>query len=405
MRTDIHAPSSIIPSDYQYVAVWTMNIQGLGDAQFILREREIIREHMARTKGEYAHVETSGSCQVCGNVQAIYLALFYHEKSNTYLRVGFDCEAKLGMSGDERAFNLFRRQVQDAREAQAGKRKAIAILGDNGHSAAWDIYSEEYPRHLDGCPVKGRNQFGDDNGVDYPCALCEGICRNRNHGTPGCTCEFDQRIRNYDRYEERTIRDIVGKLVKYGSISPKSMDYIGTLLGKITNRPIIDAQRKAEAEAAGPVPTGRVLVTGIVLALKEVERQAFYYGDDGLTTKVLIKLENGSKVWGTRFANIDKGQTVTFKATIEASKDDLKFGFFKRPALPKRELSKVEKKAKTKLNRILRTIPVATAAAEFGYWNAFYDTRDTLYKLIAEIETGEKPVSVTSNGVDTTITF
>lgn len=91
MRTDIHTPSQIIPSDYNEIAVWTMNIHGIGDAQFLLQERETIRRHMASTGGTYAHVDTTGSCQVCGNVQAIYLVLFYHEKSNTYIRVGMDC--------------------------------------------------------------------------------------------------------------------------------------------------------------------------------------------------------------------------------------------------------------------------------------------------------------------------
>jgi len=54
-RNDIHRPSEIIPSDYQYVAVWTMNIQGMGDAEFIRREREIVKAHMERTGGKLVH--------------------------------------------------------------------------------------------------------------------------------------------------------------------------------------------------------------------------------------------------------------------------------------------------------------------------------------------------------------
>src|SRR5579863_9831321 len=204
MRTDTHRPSEIIPSDYQYVAVWTMNIQGFGDAQFILQERETIRRHMERTAGTYAHVETSGSCQVCGNVQAIYLALFYHEKTNTYIRVGVNCAQKLEMSLDEAAMNMFRRHLADAHEAQAGKRKAIAILSDSKLIGAWEVYDAPFPTHSTDCKAAGIDAFGDDNGAHFE-----------------CTCDRDARYKEYERWEERTIRDIVGKLVKYGNLSEK----------------------------------------------------------------------------------------------------------------------------------------------------------------------------------------
>lgn len=341
-RTDIHRPSSIIPEDYQYVGVWTMNIQGIGDAQFILREREIIRKHMEQTKGEYAHVETTGSCQVCGNVQAIYLSLHYHAKSNTYLRVGFDCEAKLGLSSEDH--NLFRRNVANAREAQAGKRKAIAILSEAGLIAAWDIYTAKWESHLEGCAGGVLNSWGETAEM---------------HGTP-CTCDSNKRWSVFNAWEERTIRDIVGKLVKYGSISEKQAQFVASLLHKIDQRPIVEAQRQAEKDAAGPVPTGRVTVKGIVLSLKEVDRAPRYYGDPGVDTKVLIKLENGSKVYGNRFANVEKGQTVEFIATIQASKDDVKFGFFKRATLKSdADASKLASKERQELKKLLKTIAYA----------------------------------------------
>lgn len=356
MRTDIHTPSRIVPSDYQYVAVWTMNIQGIGDCQFMLQERETVRRHMAQTKGTYAHVETSGSCQVCGNVQAIYLALFYHEKTNTYLRLGFDCTQKLEMSGDLKAFNLFRKNVQNAREAQAGKRKAIAILGDLGLSEAWDIFTADYPVHPNDCAAAGQDSNSDDNGAFH-----------------ACTCDVDSRRKLYNSFPESTIRDIVGKLVRYGSVSPKQTDFIGKLLKQIVDRPIVEAQRKAEADAAGPVPTGRVLMTGVVVGTKQVEGKSFSYHDDGIRTKLIIKLENGSKVYGNRFANLEKGQTVTFTATVEASKTDPKFGFYKRaslPALPPTDAQKRNKKGIAKLNRIMKAAGMLKAG---GYAISAYE--------------------------------
>lgn len=341
-RTDCHTPSQIIPSNYEYVAVWTMNIQGIGDAEFMLRERETVRRHMDNTKGTYAHVDTTGSCQVCGNVQAIYLALFWHKPSNTYVRLGFDCTQKLEMSGDLAAFNQFRKNVQNAREAQAGKRKAIAILADAGNSAAWDIFATSVNGHIAPC--------SDQQAITGDCMLCNGVCKNYKHdGMPGCTCNYTQRWKDDNRFEERTIRDIVGKLVKYGNISDKAMDFLASLLHKIEIRPIIEAARQAEKDAAGPAPTGRQTVTGTVLSMKQVEGQSFSYHDDGMRTKVLIKLENGSKVYGNRFANVEKGETITFVATFDVSERDPKFGFYKRATLPKAPKPTKEEKALAKL--------------------------------------------------------
>jgi hypothetical protein len=313
-RTDIHRPSEIIPSDYQYVAVWTMNIQNIGDCEFTKREREVSKAHMERTKGTLRHY-SNGSCGICGNVQAIYLVLFYHAKSNEYITVGVNCAQKLHMGCDFKAVELFKRRCADAREQQAGKRKAIALLSDAGLIDAWEIFTATYPAHAEGCKAAGVDIHGDDNGAHFE-----------------CTCDRDKRIREFDQYEERTIRDIVGKLVKYGNISDNQKGFISKLLGNITRRPIIEAQRAAEREAAAPVTEGRHEVVGTVLTIKEVQTDSsFHYGDDGVRWKALIRLDDGAKVWGSRFANIEKGDRIRFTATFTPSKDDAKFGFYSRP--------------------------------------------------------------------------
>jgi hypothetical protein len=341
-RTDIHRPSAIIPDDYQEVAIWTMNITGFGDSEFMLREREIAKAHMAKTGGQLRHY-SNGSCGICGNVMAIYLVLFYHAKSNEYIVVGINCAEKMGISYDAAGMNLFRKRVAEAREAVAGKKKAIALLSDKGLIGAWEIYTAEYPAHLDTCPANGQNKFGDDNGVENP-----------------CNCGFEERWKIHSKFEERTIRDITGKLVKYGNISDKQAEFVAKLLQKIQDRPIIEAERQAEKDAAGPVPTGRVKLTGEVLMLKEVDRPTYYYNDSGVDTKVLIKLENGSKVYGKRFANVDRGDKVFFIATVEASKDDPKFGFFKRAALALTDeevaATKLAKKQAAQDKKLLATV-------------------------------------------------
>ena len=107
------------------------------------------------------------------------------------------------------------------------------------------------------------------------------------------------------------------------------------------------AEREIENANAEPVVAGRQTITGVVVSTKLVDG---YYGD---VFKMLVKDDRGFKVWGTvpqaiideavyqtqiRFGpdtsydyGVLKGQRVTFTATVEASNDDDKFGFFKRP--------------------------------------------------------------------------
>jgi hypothetical protein len=128
-------------------------------------------------------------------------------------------------------------------------------------------------------------------------------------------------------YEELTIRDIVRKLVKYGSVSGRALSFAQSLFARIGKRAEIEAQRAAEAEAAAPCPSRRVTVTGTVLSTKVQD------SDWGTVIKMLVRDDAGFKVWCTvpGFAELNKGSRITFTVTLEPSNDDPKFGFGKRP--------------------------------------------------------------------------
>ncbi|QDF14241.1 ssDNA binding protein [Microbacterium phage IAmGroot] len=87
----------------------------------------------------------------------------------------------------------------------------------------------------------------------------------------------------------------------------------------------MDAITAREA-AKREVPTGRVVIEGVVLA-KKLQESAY-----GSTFKLLIE-GDGWKVWGTEPRAIDahKGDRVRLTATVEASADDAAFGFYSRP--------------------------------------------------------------------------
>lgn len=85
------------------------------------------------------------------------------------------------------------------------------------------------------------------------------------------------------------------------------------------------ATREAAKRA---VPTGRLVIEGVVLSKKSQE-SAY-----GTSWKMLVE-GDGWKVWGTVpesiFWEVEKGVRVRFTATVEASEDDEAFGFYKRP--------------------------------------------------------------------------
>lgn len=262
-----------------------IRVDSLGDAMALKLYRERVQAHVARTGGTYSTHEHGGNCMVCGSVNAVYTILFYHAKSNTYIRLGQDCAEKLDM-GNSFEMNSFRKTVENVREALAGKRKAQALLADAGLEAAWAVYTSDLS--------------------EYPAG---------------------QRI----PYEVVTVRDIVGKLVKYGSISPKATEFVRALLVKLANLPKLEAERAAEKAAAADCPTGRVQITGTVLKVALYSNNFSRFGDD--IAKMTVKANEGFIVFVTVPSGLsaERGQTVTFTATLTPSDNDPKFGFGKRP--------------------------------------------------------------------------
>lgn len=321
MRTDIHRPSAINPSEYSYVGLEHIKIESIGDCFAAQHHRQRINLHMERTGGTYATHEHGGNCMVCG-AWCIYTVLFHHVPTNTYVRTGFDCADKMGYS-DGGALSAFRRAIGDATKAHAGKRKAAAVLAEAGLDECWAIYCNGGApfKHPTMEMVLGNLRYKSD-GMFCTEADCDLWCKaNREH--------------LYLHKQEETIHEMVGKLVKYGSISEKQVNFLRTLLQRIQERPARLALRAAEEAKAEDCPEGRVVITGLVLSLRVEDSQY------GTVIKILVKDGRGFKVWGSRpraiwvggetEGNAEVGDRVSFKATVTRSPDDPKFGFAKRP--------------------------------------------------------------------------
>lgn len=105
--------------------------------------------------------------------------------------------------------------------------------------------------------------------------------------------------------------------------------------GRLTPRQLAAVQRsirrdRAEARTA-PVVEGRGEITGEVMTVREQDTAY------GWTVKMRVRDDRGFEVWGTMpkalvDAGAEEGARVAFVATVEASRDDETFGFFRRPA-------------------------------------------------------------------------
>lgn len=291
MRTDIHKPSAIVPADYEFVG-----FDYLGPDPDVWTDRKEIHAHQKLTGADYSTHEHGGSCMVCG-ASAYYVGVFFHAKSNTYVEIGEDCADKMEVSAGN--WNQFRKTVRSNIEAHAGRRKANAYLIEKNLTQAWDIYV-----------------------ADYGTLPLDMTRKSYNH-------ESGEVEMGATFKEEITVRDIVGKLVKWGSISEAAEGYLVKLLARIAERPTVMAARAAEKEAAADCPTGRVLVTGMILKTEERE------GQFGTTTKMTVKATEGFIVWCTvpSGAEAVRGAEIKFTVSLEPSDTDKKFGFGKRPVL------------------------------------------------------------------------
>jgi hypothetical protein len=134
------------------------------------------------------------------------------------------------------------------------------------------------------------------------------------------------------------LADMAHKVARYGSLSDKQVALARKIVVDEAARVQRDADRAAATAAlvasGVTAPTGRATVEGVVQSVK------WYDNDFGSVCKMLVALDDGAKVWGTRprpqgdedeDAMIEVGFRVRFTATFEAKADDATFATYKRP--------------------------------------------------------------------------
>lgn len=119
------------------------------------------------------------------------------------------------------------------------------------------------------------------------------------------------------------LSDLRRKAVRFGELSERQLMAAQKFLDN-------DNRRSAEAMELEPIPEeGRMQISGTVLSVK------VRYSNFGETLKMVVLDDRKFKVWGTVPAKLgvpEKGDHVTFTATVKVSDDDSSFGFYSRPA-------------------------------------------------------------------------
>jgi hypothetical protein len=300
IRTDIHRPSVLDPSEYEELGIFYqgpndyMNLNYSGEhaalaAACAAAGNRYFSGNFERTKARQIEggrnpLYATGTCDHCG-AAFFYGACFLHVPTGEIVTVGWQCaNDHLGVS--DRAS-----RARKTAEKQAASQRVV-------------------DQAVEKCPEDVRMA----------------LQANRDSERPN-----------------QFLGDLYAKL--YGRGWELSERQIEAVRRSVQRDAEFAARRAAEREAlvdAPPLAEGRQRIVGEIVSAKE--QDTMY----GLQRKMLVRLADGNKVWGTVPSSIidaawsmdrpgdttrDRlvGLQVQFTAQVERSHDDTHFGFFKRP--------------------------------------------------------------------------
>ena len=265
-RTDPHRPGAITPTDYDIVLWYALACTVDGWPQPSVNVDRVV-ELRRDPNVKWAPTGSLGKCSVCG-ANYNYGEVWRHRPTGEHIHVGHDCADKYSMLADRTEWEDWHRQQHDLRAVAVQKRV---------RAEARDAFYASHPGLQEAL------------GLDHD-----------------------------------VLRDMAGKLYRYGSLSVKQVAYAMKLADEVLHP-------KPE-EAHVPAPEGRVDVQGRVVSMKEQD------SDWGTVVKMLVKTETQEGSWlcwvtcPDALAAYDlRGQEVEFTATLTRSDRDDYFAFGKRP--------------------------------------------------------------------------
>jgi len=319
-RTDVHRPSALIPSDYEFMGFspkYTVVRDNSGrpvrdqhdeivfmynDDEPLLTDEQVDYLYANQFNGNAIN---KGGCDCCGSYPSA-VAYYKHIPTGEVITVGRTCSDKISANAFEKA-----------------QRDAIAVIEKRKREAT---------------KAEGNSFIDSHSGL-------RSVLESGKH---------------------EILDDMLEKAHKYGSLSEKQVAFAFKLFAQCIEREEEKARRLAKLDGSTLDCTQRITVTGTVKTTKWQDN------DFGGSMKMLVELDNGFKVWGTiptsnveatdyynnaeislrRYEGtltqeqVEKLETtmsdnasqvieindkVQFTARFQMSNDDATFAFFKRP--------------------------------------------------------------------------
>lgn len=239
--------------------------------------KELLRDHGV----EGGHWAESNRCDCCGAGPIREVTVMQHVPTGRYIAVGGQCQRRFDCADRRDYLNRYSWEGQLA-SGKAMAREWVAEISDwleGEHDGATAIFMERITEHArQGMPER------------HPIVV-----------------------------------DMIGKLVRYGSLSEKQV----ALLVRLETEP--EPEPEAEPEPTKEAPAGKIRFEGEVLGEKE------HANEFGITTKWLCRATDGAwKLWVTKpraafDLGLGRGSRVSFNVSVEPSRDDPFFAFGKRP--------------------------------------------------------------------------
>lgn len=283
-RTDVHRPSTpdFDPAGYTLVDVFDLNDNEDGGSDQAALAWETERQQTAGYVW-VAHIRPAGDgrCGHCGT-RLRYAALMRHDATQTMMFVGQTClsDRFQFVTADD-----FKR-LRDAAAARAEETRR--------RNRAHELRSEVTEYLNDGHPLLAELSYRNNGGtVDHNSFLS----------------------------------DVAFKLFQYGDLTPGQESAVIRVIMQDVERATARAAEAIEHPATN-APTGRATVTGVVLMTR------WYENDYGGSLKMIVRDDTGFRVFVTvpSSVDVDKGDRITFVATITPADDDPTFSFGKRPS-------------------------------------------------------------------------
>lgn len=281
-RTDIHSPKNLDPANYEFedviylypttAEIWT---------EFDRQHYDFCMEQVKADGFKGGNFDTKRTCDHCG--ASFRYGMLYRHVSGEIVVVGNICADQTFSVSSKAALEL--KKLKKRVSTFRGKIKSEAA-----RAKRWEDLEELYP---DVAAI-------------------------------------------FEVFDHYIIQDIKQRYLDWGKISDKQL----ALVRKIAQ----DIEEKANTPEPEwqEVTEGKRDVTGTILTVK------FQNSMYGTSQKMLVHLDGDQKVWGTcpealswktneygqaeaRDFKEMRGMRISFRATFERSKDDAKFGFFKRP--------------------------------------------------------------------------